>query len=136
MNKVTLIGRVGNDPKTVQFENGKVVNLSIATSKKWKNKEGEKQEETQWHNVVIGGAIADVAEKYVKKGDLLALIGEIKYRSYEKDGVKNYVTEIRAESIQLMPKTSNPTTPNSGGESQPKEDENDSTESADDDLPF
>lgn len=95
MNKAILIGNVGKDPEIRSFDNGgKVAGFTLATSEKYTNKEGQKVENTEWHNVKVFGKVADVVEKYVTKGTKLMVEGQIKTRSYDKDGVKMYVTEI------------------------------------------
>ena len=79
VNKVILIGNVGRDPEIVTFDNGnKVANLSLATSERWTNKSGEKQEATEWHNLAVFGKLADIVEKWVKKGQQLYIEGKIK----------------------------------------------------------
>jgi len=108
MNRLTLIGRVGQDPKIHKFESGtKKASFSLATSEKYKDKDGNKIEETEWHNCVIFGKLAEVVEKYVNKGDLLALEGRVKTREYEdKDGNKKYITEVICSSMEMLtPKT-------------------------------
>lgn len=96
MNRATLIGNVGNDPKIKTFESGdEVANFSLATSKRWKNSKGEKQERTEWHNIVVRNQnLLPVIRQYVKKGGKIALVGEIQTREYDKDGEKRYITEI------------------------------------------
>ena len=96
VNKAIILGNVGNDPEIKTFDNGnKVANFSIATSEKWKNKEGEQQEQTEWHSVAVFGKLADIVEKYVKKGQQLYIEGKIKTRSWDdSDGNKKYMTEI------------------------------------------
>ena len=102
-NRVTLIGRTGKDVEIVQFENGKLAKVSLATSDYYTNAVGEKVEETQWHNLTCGGKLADIMEKYVEKGKEIAIEGKIVYRTYDdKDGVKRYITEIRVEEIVLL----------------------------------
>ncbi|MBN9313399.1 MAG: single-stranded DNA-binding protein [Chryseobacterium sp. 39-10] len=102
-NKVTLIGRTGKEVETVQFENGKIAKVSMATTDYYTNAAGEKVEETQWHNLVANGKLADIMEKYVEKGKEIAVEGKIVYRSYDdKDGVKRYITEIRVEELVLL----------------------------------
>ena len=102
-NKVTLIGRTGKDVEIVKFENGKLAKVSLATTEYYTNGAGEKVEETQWHNLVCSGKVADVMEKYVEKGKEIAVDGKIIYRNYDdKDGQKRYVTEIRVENILLL----------------------------------
>lgn len=104
MNKVILIGNLGQDPKTKHFENdSQVSTFSIATSKKWKDKDGEKKEETQWHNIVAWRGLSKVAEKYLHKGDKVAIEGEIVYRKYEdKEGVTRYATDIVAREMMML----------------------------------
>jgi len=96
VNKSILVGNVGNDPEIKTFENGsKVANFSLATSENWKDKNGEKQEATEWHNIAVFGKLADIVESYVKKGQQLYVEGKIKTRSWDdQDGNKKYMTEI------------------------------------------
>lgn len=97
LNKVTLIGNVGNDPDIRQSADGKkVVNMSVATSETWKDKSGERQEKTEWHRVVIfNQALADIAERYVKKGSKLYVEGALQTRKWtDNSGVEKYTTEI------------------------------------------
>ena len=102
-NKVTLIGRTGKDVETVQFENGKLAKVSLATTDHYTNAMGEKVEETQWHNLVCSGKVADIMEKYVEKGTEIAVEGKVIYRNFDdKDGVKRYITEIRVLEILLL----------------------------------
>ena len=104
VNRLTLVGRSGDDPAVHIFENGnKVAKFSLATSEKYKNMEGEKVEETTWHNIVIYGKLADVVESWVHKGDLLFLEGKVKTRSYEdKEGNKKYITEVICDTMQML----------------------------------
>jgi len=103
MNRLTLIGRVGQDPKIHKFESGtKKASFSLATSEKYKDKDGNKVEETEWHNCIIFGKMAEVVEKYVNKGDLLALEGKVKTREYEVDGNKKYITEVICSSMEML----------------------------------
>jgi single-strand DNA-binding protein len=107
LNKVTLIGNLGADPEVRTTSNGgKVATLSLATSRKWK-KDGEAQEKTEWHRVVLwdnakGAKLADLAESYMKKGDKVYVEGQIEYRQWEKDGVTKYTTEIVAREVILL----------------------------------
>ena len=102
-NKVTLIGRTGKDVEIVKFENGKIAKVSLATSDHYTNALGEKVEETQWHNLVANGKLADIMEKYVEKGKEIAVEGKVIYRNFDdKDGVKRYITEIRVLEILLL----------------------------------
>ena len=101
MNKVILIGRVGKEPEIKKFDNGQVVNLTLATSEKYA-KDGEKVELTEWHNVIASGKLSEIIEKWVKKGDLILIEGKIRTRSYEKGGEKRYVTEIFALNMEML----------------------------------
>ena len=88
VNKVILLGRVGKEPEIRQVGDNKVANFSIATSEKFKDKAGNKVENTEWHNVVFWGKQAELIEQYVHKGDELYIEGSIKTETYEKDGEK------------------------------------------------
>ncbi len=102
-NKVTLIGHTGKEVEIINFENGKLAKVTLATNDFYTNAKGEKVEETQWHNLVVNGKLADVMEKYVTKGKEIAVEGKIQYKTYEdKDGVKRYSTEIRVEELMLL----------------------------------
>lgn len=103
-NKVQLIGNVGQEPTITTLESGKkVVRLSLATNENYKNGNGEKQTDTNWHNIVAWGKTADIIEKYVNKGKEIAVEGKLTSRSYEdKEGVKRYVTEVVVSEILLM----------------------------------
>ncbi|TCL67092.1 single-strand DNA-binding protein [Mariniflexile fucanivorans] len=103
-NKVQLIGNVGNEPEITNLESGKkAAKFSIATNEFYKNSNGEKEQNTQWHNVVAWGKIAEIVEKYVGKGKEVALEGKLTSRSYEtKEGEKRYVTEVVANEILLL----------------------------------
>lgn len=104
VNKVILVGRLGKDPEIRHLENGSTVaNFSMATSEVYKDRQtGERREDTEWHNVVIWGKLAEVAEKYVKKGDMIYIEGKLKTRSWEKDGVTRYTTEVVANSMTML----------------------------------
>lgn len=103
-NKVQLIGHVGGEPIMTNLESGKnVIRLSLATNEHYKNAEGEKQSDTNWHNLVAWGKTADIIEKYVTKGKEIAVEGKLTSRSYEdKDGIKRYVTEVVVNEILLL----------------------------------
>ena len=101
LNKVCLIGNLGADPETRTFANGgKVCNLRLATSEKWKDKDGNPQERTEWHTVaVFGDGLAGVADRYLRKGSKVYIEGKLRTDEYEKDGVKKWSTKIIAESL-------------------------------------
>jgi single-strand DNA-binding protein len=103
-NKVQLIGNVGNEPEIITLESGKkVAKFSIATNEFYKNSNGEKEQNAQWHNIVAWGKIAEIVEKYVGKGKEIVLEGKLTSRSYEtKEGEKRYVTEVVANEILLL----------------------------------
>jgi single-strand DNA-binding protein len=108
LNKATLLGNLGADPEIRSTSNGgRVATLSLATSRRWKNHAGEQQEKTEWHRVVLwnnkGAQLADLAEKYMKKGDKLYVEGQIEYRSWQdKEQVTKYTTEIVAREVILL----------------------------------
>lgn len=105
-NKVQLIGHLGQDPEIVNMENGnKLAKFSIATSDSYKNAQGEKVEDTQWHNVVAWGKTAEIVENYLNKGKQVAIEGKLTHRSYEtKEGEKRYVTEVRCNELLMLGK--------------------------------
>ncbi len=108
LNKVILIGNLGADPEVRSTANGsRVATLSVATSRQWKNQSGEKQEKTEWHRVVLwnnkGSTLADIAEKYCKKGDKVYIEGSIEYRSWQdREGQTRYTTEITARELIML----------------------------------
>src|SRR5580765_7328191 len=104
VNKVILIGNLGRDPETRYTTGGDAVtNLNIATSEQWKDKNGEKQERTEWHRVVLFGRQAEIAGEYLKKGRSVYIEGRLQTRKYtDKDGVEKYSTEIVADRMQLI----------------------------------
>jgi single-strand DNA-binding protein len=108
LNKVILIGNLGADPEVRSTSNGsRVATLSLATSRQWKNQSGEKQEKTEWHRVILwnnkGSTLADLAEKYCKKGDKIYVEGSIEYRSWQdREGQTRYTTEITAREVILL----------------------------------
>lgn len=103
-NKVQLIGNVGNEPEITNLESGKkVARLSLATNENYKNSQGEKQTDTNWHTVIAWGKTADIVEKYVTKGKEIAVAGKLSTRRYEdKSGNKRYVTEVVISDILLL----------------------------------
>ncbi len=103
LNKVQLIGFLGADPDIRYTTDQKpVAKFSLATSESWK-KDDEKQEKTEWHNIVIYGKLAEIAGDYLKKGSLVYLEGAIKTRSWDKDGETRYITEIVVDSLKMLP---------------------------------
>jgi len=118
INKVILVGNVGKDPEIRYLEGGTAVcSFPLATSESYKNRDGEKITNTEWHNIVLWRGLAEIAEKYVKKGAQLYIEGRIRTRSWDdKEGNKRYTTEIIADNMQMLGRK-----PNESGqqESQP-----------------
>jgi len=108
VNKVILVGNVGKDPETRHLEGGNTVSkFSLATSEVYKNKDGEKITNTEWHNIVLWKGLAEIAEKYVKKGSQLYIEGRIRTRSYtDQDNNTKYITEIIGDVMQMLGKKS------------------------------
>lgn len=103
MNKALLLGRLGKDPETKDINGNQVTKFSLATTEKTKDKSGELKELTEWHNIVIWGKLADVAQKYLTKGSQVLVEGKISYKSWEdKDGNKKYMTEINCTNFQML----------------------------------
>ena len=110
LNKVMLIGNLGNDPEVRTVGSGtKVAEFSVATSRQWNDRNGQQQEKTEWHRIVAWGyspdkdGLAGVAERFLHKGDRVYVEGQIEYRSYEdKEGVTKYITEIRANEMVML----------------------------------
>ncbi len=102
VNKVILVGRVGKDPEVRQAGSTQVASFSLATSEKFTDKQGQQQENTEWHNIVLWGKQAELAGQYVRKGSMLYIEGSIKTESYEKDGQTKYVTKITGRQMQFL----------------------------------
>lgn len=103
-NKVQLIGNLGNDPEILILDSGKkLAKFSIATNETYKNAQGEKVTDTQWHNVVAWNKTADIIEQYVTKGREIAIEGKLTSRSYDDaEGIKRYVTEVVCNELLLL----------------------------------
>jgi single-strand DNA-binding protein len=104
VNKAILIGRLGKDPEVRNLENGATVaNFTMATTETYKDRTtGERKEITEWHNIVLWRGLADVAAKYLHKGDLVYIEGRIRTRSWEKDGVTRYTTEVVGDNMNML----------------------------------
>ena len=103
INKVILVGRLGKDPEVRALENGsKRATFTMATSEIYKDKEGKKIEQTEWHNIVCWRNKAEFAEAYLSKGKLIYLEGKLRTRSWEDNGIKKYITEIEAHNLQIL----------------------------------
>lgn len=144
VNKVILIGNLGKDPEVRRLENGAVVaSFSLATSETYTDKNtGEKRENTDWHNIVAWRGLAEIIEKYVKKGTKIYVEGKLKNRSYQdKDGVTKYITEVLCEDMTILSRPeerSSESKPTYSSEQTPPKPSQmpDMTSDVDDDLPF
>lgn len=102
VNKIILIGNLGNDPQ-IRVGDHVIANLSLGTSRKWRDKDGNVQQETEWHRICAFGRLAEIIRDYTAKGDPLYIEGRLRTRKYEdKQGVERWVTEIIAEQLQLL----------------------------------
>ncbi len=103
INKVILVGNLGNDPDFSQTASGlQITKCSIATTKSWKDDQGQRQDKTEWHRVVFFKRLAEIASQYLKKGSQVYVEGELRTNSWEKDGVTRYSTEIVAREMQML----------------------------------
>ncbi|MED5564861.1 MAG: single-stranded DNA-binding protein [Gemmatimonadota bacterium] len=106
LNKVMLIGNVGNDPDVRTTSSGTpIANMSLATTRKWKDGSGEQKEKTEWHRLTVWGKLVDVVERYVKKGDRLYVEGRIEYSETESDGQKKYWTNVNVFEMVMLGST-------------------------------
>jgi single-strand DNA-binding protein len=129
VNKVILIGRTGKDPEITTLRDGmKVARISLATSEAYTNKAGEKVEQTEWHNLSLWQGRAEIAEKFICKGQLLYVEGKLRYSVFEKDNVKHHRTEVVVDKMRML-----------GGrpaENSTQPDQTNSFPEGEDDLPF
>lgn len=103
VNKVILVGRLGKDPDVRAVGESSVANFSLATTESYKDrKTGEKKEITEWSNIVLWGGLAGIASKYLHKGDLVYIEGKLRTRSWEKDGVTRYMTEVIGDNMTML----------------------------------
>ena len=136
VNKVMLIGNLGKDPEVRHLDSGvAVANFSLATTESYNNKQGERVNQTEWHNIVMWRGLADIAEKYLKKGNSVYIEGKIHTRKWEdKEGNTRYSTDIIADKMTMLgSKTESSTVSTTSSEST---DQVNHTNSSDDDLPF
>ena len=133
VNKVILLGRLGQDPDARETQSGmRVVGLSVATSRRYKDKQGERREETEWHKVTCFGRVAEIAERYLQKGSEVYVEGRLHTKKYTgKDGVERYATEVLCESLQLGARPKDGAAP-----AQAPAGQGDSQTAPDDDVPF
>jgi single-strand DNA-binding protein len=103
VNKVILMGGLGRDPEVRYMPNGEAVaNFSIATTETWKDKQGARQEKTEWHNIVTYRKLAEIVGEYLKKGSQIYLEGKLQTRKWEKDGITRYSTEIIMDEMKML----------------------------------
>ncbi|MCF8070580.1 MAG: single-stranded DNA-binding protein [Desulfobacterales bacterium] len=109
LNKVMLIGRLGKKPEISYSQQGlAVVNFSIATNEQWTNKiTGERQDKTQWHNIVVFGKQAEICEKYLSKGSQIYIEGRLETNNYEKEGQTHYITKVIVSNFQFLDRKQN-----------------------------
>jgi single-strand DNA-binding protein len=134
LNKVIIIGRMTADPDLKNTSSGNsVTNFSVATNRYWTDKQGQKQDQTEFHNVVVWGRQAEIVNQFLTKGALVMIEGRLQTRSWEgKDGGKRYTTEIIAENIQFGPKSSGN---QSQGNFKPSESKKEEDQEIEDDFP-
>jgi single-strand DNA-binding protein len=137
VNKVILIGRLGKDPELKYTQGGTpVANFSIATDETWKDQSGEKQQRTEWHNIVAWKKLAEICGQYLTKGQQIFIEGKLQTRKWEADGRTNYKTEIVATNMTMLGKKDD----NGGGSKKPTNDRepggDDNLGITDDDIPF
>jgi single-strand DNA-binding protein len=127
LNKVIIIGNLTRDPELKSLPSGiQVTNIGVATNRVWKDKEGNKQESTEFHNVVIFGRQAETTAQYLRKGSSVLVEGRLQTRSWESDGIKKYKTEIIADSVQFGPRkegVSTQSSPTTNSQVAPKEED-------------
>jgi len=141
LNKAMIIGRLGADPEVRYTQNNTAVaNMNVATSERYRDKNGEQQENTEWHRVVAWGRTAEICQEYLKKGSLVYFEGPIQTREWEdKDGQKRYTTEIKALSMQMLDSRGSGGGGGSQNTAKPQASEtviDDNFDDMDDDLPF
>lgn len=120
INKVIIVGRLGQDPEMKAVGQGSTVTrLNVATSETWNDKNGQKQERTEWHRITVWGKLAEICGKYLSKGKMVYVEGKLQTRSWEDNGQKKYATDIVASTVQfLSPNTGANTTDQSQGMNQ------------------
>lgn len=141
VNKVILVGNLGRDPEVQTFDNGvKKAAFSLATTEGYKNREGERATHTEWHNVVLWRGLAEIAEKYLRKGSSVYIEGRIRRREYEDENKqKKFIFEILGDNMTMLgggPKRDDTFEGNSGGTVSVAETSGPETTAPDDDLPF
>ena len=129
VNRVIVLGTLGQDPELKQTQSGvSVCQLSLATNEQWKDKNGEQQQKTEWHRVVLWQRLAEIAGEYLHKGSQVYIEGKLQTRKYEKDGVTHYSTEIVGQELQMLG--------GKGGGQAPAQQAPQQQSMQDDDVPF
>ena len=138
VNKVILIGNLGKDPEVRHLEGGATVaNFPIATTETYKDKNGNRQEQTEWHNIVLWRSLADVAEKYLKKGMQIYVEGKLRTRSWEdKEGHKRYTTEVVGETFTMLGSKKSNEEKNEQQQNNTTSNNQPTSNTSSDDLPF
>lgn len=143
VNKVILIGNLGADPEVRHLENGvAVANFNLATSETYKDRQtGEKREQTEWHRVVVWRGLAEVVEKYVKKGSKVYVEGKLRTRKWEKDGIDRYSTEVQVDNLTMLDRPTGDGSPQGAQRQEPQAQASQpeptrETAGGEDDLPF
>ena len=139
VNKVILVGNLGRDPEVRSMQNGgKVCNLSVATSERWKDRNtGEQQEKTEWHRVVFFGRIAEIADQYLKKGSQVYVEGKLQTRKWEdRDGNERWTTEIVGSQLEMLGDRMSSGSSQSNNMDQSTSKSKFSDDEFDDDIPF
>jgi single-strand DNA-binding protein len=140
LNKVMLIGNLGRDPEVRSLPSGQpVANFTLATSRRWKDRDGNRQEQTEWHNIVCFGKQAEIAGQYLTKGKQVYVEGRLQTRSWERDGQKHFRTEIVCDNFQMLGSRGGAAAEPMGsgsGRSEPEEGGLGAPPLEDDDIPF
>jgi len=138
VNKVILIGNLGKDPELKYTPGGQAVtNFSMATTERWRDKDGNNQDKTEWHNIVLWGRQAEIAKEYLAKGRQVYIEGRIQTRSWDdKDGNKRYTTEIVGQRMQFLGTRDQAAAPVASGDAPPQAPQPNDLSGEDDDLPF
>lgn len=142
VNKVILIGNLGRDPEVRHLESGaSVANFPIATTETYKDRNGNRQDQTEWHNIVLWRGLAEIAEKYLKKGSQVYIEGKLRSRSWEdKEGNTRYITEVVGDNMTMLGRNSDSNNSNTFSSDKTEEKVSEapisSTDDENDDLPF
>ncbi|NVK83044.1 MAG: single-stranded DNA-binding protein [Cytophagia bacterium] len=138
VNKVILVGNLGKDPEVRHLDNGRAVaNFSLATSETYKNKQGERVTNTEWHNVVLWSPLAEIAEKFLKKGGQVYIEGKLTTRSWDdQDGNKRYTTEVVGRDLTLLGSRPDGSSSGDSGSNMAESPVSNIPEDDTDDLPF